>query len=170
MLTSFADVVALLQRQNAPHRANPEQSLVELPVKNPPLEGWLVVRWEKQGLVQFIVVLDMKIEPARMAAAESAVARMNHALILPGFGLNHATGALYYRIVLPRHEDKMSEDDFTGGLRVALNNARDFFLSFRGVIVDGKPPESVLGQPAGTTPAAPAPSAPPTPATPVADA
>jgi hypothetical protein len=36
---------------------------------------------------------------------ESAIARINHVIVLPGFGFDHQNCYVYYRLSIPRRED-----------------------------------------------------------------
>jgi hypothetical protein len=144
MLNSLADIAQLLTKQNVPHRVDEKNSLIEMPTSAPPLQAAAVVRWDTQvPLVQYIVVYAFQAPKERFDAVTAAIARVNHALAMPGFGLNHERGALYMRIVLPRKPDGIGEDELSNGLRAAVSTARDFFTAFKGV-VEGHTPDDVL--------------------------
>lgn len=65
-----------------------------------------VVVWPREvALLQLMVPLGVEVPEARRAEVCEAVVRMNHLLVLPGFGLDLAEGLLYFRTVQSRDPD-----------------------------------------------------------------
>jgi hypothetical protein len=142
-IRTIADLVELLQKENIPYRADEEGALVEVGTQIGPM----ILRWEKNhGISQFIYLLPFQVPVERLAAVESAILRVNHALALPGFGLDHANSYVYYRLVMPRRmpDNSLSVDDLQRLLRVTVGTTRDFTAALKAVAVEGKNPETIL--------------------------
>jgi len=146
LLANFQDLLNLLKEDNVPHRANPEQQSVELPTQSGELEGEMLILWDaRSSLVQCIHPLPFEVPEDRIPAAESAIARINHALTLPGFGLNHVSRLLYYRLSVPRRDDgTLSAQAVQRLFRTTVRTAADFYLPLSGVVLEGKNPEQVM--------------------------
>lgn len=146
LLANFQDLLKLLKEDNVPHRADLEQQSVELPTQSGNLEGEMLILWDaKSSLVQCIHPLPFEVPEDRIPAAESAIARINHALTLPGFGLNHVSRLLYYRLSIPRRDDgTLSIQELQRLFRTTVSTAADFYVSLSGVVLEGKKPEQVI--------------------------
>jgi hypothetical protein len=76
---------------------------------------------------------------------ESAVARLNHVLILPGFDINHATNCVYYRTVLSRRMDgAIDYEEIKRSLITSTNAAYEYFPLLRDVAVQGADPSRIV--------------------------
>lgn len=155
-LASFDDLVALLTHDNVPHQADAAQGRVVIPTESGPLVGEMLLLWEADSpVVQFIHPLDFEVPMERIAAAESAIARINHALVLPGFGLDHDHRYLYYRLSTPRRPDgTLLPDEVERLFRTTVNTARDFFLPLQAVALRGADPANVVAAAGAATGAA----------------
>jgi hypothetical protein len=143
-IASFRDLLAYLSEQNVPHAVNTQTQVVEIPTKSPPLEGIVYLRWEKElPYVQVIHPLALNVPAHRVNDIEKALSRANNAIALPGFGFDYERGTLYFRLTLPMFAEGMLASTFQRMILGCVNNARDFFLAFRGII-DGRPGEEVL--------------------------
>jgi hypothetical protein len=153
LLANFQDLLNLLKEDNVPHRANPEQQSVELPTQSGELEGEMLILWDaRSSLVQCIHPLPFEVPEDRIPAAESAIARINHALTLPGFGLNHVSRLLYYRLSVPRRDDgTLSAQELQRLFRTTVRTAADFYRPLSGVVREGKNPEQVIANAASTS-------------------
>jgi hypothetical protein len=148
LVANFQDLLELLKNDNVPHRANPEQQSVEIPTQSGSLEGELLILWDaRSSLVQCIHPLPFEVPEDRIPAAESAISRINHALTLPGFGLNHVSRLLYYRLSVPRRDDgTLSAQELQRLFRTTVSTAADFYLPLLGVVLEGKNPEQVMAE------------------------
>lgn len=147
MLRSFDDLVAYLRAEGvAPSTVDAAAQVLEVATRSPPVEGALAIRWEpKVELVQLFHPLPFTVAAERVAAVEHAMARINDALVLPGFGLRHAQGLAYYRLVIARHLDGALEGgELQRAITTVLTTLTDFWLPLRRVILDGADPDAVL--------------------------
>ena len=127
MLNSYADLVALLERLNLPIAKNPERSAVEVGTRIRGEPGHMIVLWDPRATLLHV------IHPLSITVLE-AITRVNHALVLPGYGADLADGGLYYRWVVPRHTDgSLSEDEVDRAVRTVLGSVRDFLPALRAV-------------------------------------
>ena len=135
MLNSYADLVALLERLNLPIAKNPERNAVEVGTRIRGEPGHMIVLWDPRAtLLHVIHPLAITVPPDRQGAMLEAITRVNHALVLPGYGADLADGGLYYRWVVPRHTDgSLSEDEVDRAVRTVLGSVRDFLPALRAV-------------------------------------
>jgi hypothetical protein len=75
---------------------------------------------------------------------EAAVTRLNHALALPGFGLNHQTSTLYFRVTLPVAAAGVSPQDLQSVFRAAVRTAFDMLPALRRVAEEGADPTMIV--------------------------
>lgn len=146
MISSFEDLILLLEQDNIPHSTDVEQQRVDIPIKLDTFEGDLMILWDARSpLVQFILPLPFQVPDTSVSVAESAIARLNHALMLPGFGLDHTHGFLYYRLSFPRRPDgTLSSEEVEYLFQTTVNTARDFYDPLLGVVLEGNSPEKVI--------------------------
>lgn len=146
MLRSYDDLLSYLKREGAAFAEVRTHHAVELQVHSPPVEGVLALVWlPDPQLVQFLFPLPFAVSSEHVAAVESALARINHALMLPGFGLNHSNGTVYYRLVLPRQiSGGMEPDEIRRAVNTVLTTVRDFWLPLRAVIEEGAAAEGAV--------------------------
>ena len=146
-LASFDDLIALFQRDEVPHRVT-KPSQVELPTKIKDLQSQLVIVWEPNAaILQCIHPLPFRVPEERVTAIESAIVRINHALMLPGFGLNHEVSLIYYRLCVPRREDgQMSVRELQRACQTAISTAADFYIPLQRVALENQPADEILNQ------------------------
>src|SRR5262245_40693694 len=100
MLTTFLEMVMFLDRQATPMRVEPEKERVVVSTAGRGLPGEMAILWDQQHmLVQCLYPLPFQIPAERMSAMDEAVTRINHALALPGLGVDHGGRLVYCRIV-----------------------------------------------------------------------
>lgn len=142
VIRSFGDLLAYLGEQNVPHAVNAEQQIVEIPTKAPPLDGVVYLRWERDTpYVQVIKPLVFDVPAERIRDLETALCRVNNALVLPGFGFDYERHTLYFRLTLPIFPEGMVPTQLRGLLLSCVQSARDFLIPFAGVL-DGTSPGS----------------------------
>lgn len=148
ILTSFADLIALLDQEGVPHQDDAPAGRVILPTQAQGMVGEMLILWEpRSAIIQCIHPLPLAVPPERLSAAESAITRINHALVLPGFGLSHDNGGIYFRLSVPRREDgSLSSGELQRLISTTINTARDFYAPLSEVIQNNKNPESVLSE------------------------
>ncbi len=150
LLASFDDLITLLEQDRIPYRIahSSSQSQVELPTKIGALQSQLMIIWGPTApILQCIHPLPFRVPEERLAAIESAIARINHALVLPGFGLNHEVRLIYYRLSIPRRDDgRLSRQEFQKACQTAIGTAADFYLPLKHVALDNQPADAILNQ------------------------
>ncbi|HEX3473545.1 MAG TPA: YbjN domain-containing protein [Kofleriaceae bacterium] len=145
-IESFHDLVKLLEREQVPHRVDEALQFVEIPTRSRPLEGSLAIVWDRNdNLVQFIHLLPFDLPAERLGAVAEAIARANHVLALPGFGIDHTKQRAYYRIVLPRGKDGSLDATLVGPtITSVVETTRDFFLPLQQIALHGAPPGDIV--------------------------
>src|SRR5687767_7873682 len=142
LLTSFRDLLAYLGEQNVPHAVNAEAQIVEIPTKAPPLDGVVYLRWERDTpYVQVIKPLALNVALERIRELETALCRVNNAVVLPGFGLDYERHTLYFRLTVAVFPEGMSAVSFESVIASCVHAARDFLVPFSAVL-DGTTPGS----------------------------
>ena len=146
MVSTFAELMALLEAENVPCQGDAAMQVVTFPVKNGPLDSEMIIRWEKQLLLaQFAVAFPYKIPPQHLALCEHAVALVNHRLIMPAFGIDHDNRLLYYRVVVPRTDDgALSYDHLFRLVSTTIDTMIDFYELLGRVILQGEAVEPLL--------------------------
>lgn len=146
MLATYDDLLAFLRREGVSFREVRIHQAVEIPTQAPPVEGVLAILWQAEpALVQLIHPLPMAIPQEGMYAVADALLRINHALAIPGFGLNHAEASPYFRLVLPRHaDDQLPESELQRAIRCVLTTLARFWTAVSAVALEGASPERVL--------------------------
>jgi hypothetical protein len=145
VIRSFGDLLAYLGEQNVPHAINAEQQIVEIPTKAPPLGGVVYLRWERDTpYVQVIKPLGLDVPAERIGDLETALCRVNNALVLPGFGFDYERHTLYFRLTLPVFPEGMDTTHLRGVLLSCVQSARDFIVPFAGVLAGTSPGSEIL--------------------------
>lgn len=171
-IASYPDLLELLAREGVLHQARTEEKSVTIPTEKGALDGMLLMRWqESDGIIQFIQSLPLEIPADKIAAMESAIARLNHALALPGFDLNHEYRMLTYRQILPIYpRGYVHPAEIQAMFRVTVKTAADFLPTLarilRGegklenIVADAQRDAEAGAAPVGPNPPAAAPAAP----------
>jgi hypothetical protein len=120
-LKSFQDLTRFFVAEGVPFRCDEAAQMVELPTRSPPLVGTMAVLWRTgDHLVHFVHLLPFEIPVERLAVVEAAVARINHVLAFPGFGIDHEKRRAYFRVVMPRIAGDDSLDSRVIGPTISL--------------------------------------------------
>lgn len=145
IIRSYQDILDLLARDGLMHQADTADLSVRIPTQRGPFEGVLLLRWqERDGVMQLIHPLPLRARPDRLSAVESAVLRLNHALALPGFGIDHGSGQLYYRVTLPVVPDGVSDRAVQSVFRAAVRTVYDLLPALRRVVEEGATAEAIV--------------------------
>lgn len=145
-ITSYEELLDLLRKDGVLHQADLEERSVTIPTGRGELRGVLVIRWQAdQGVMQLVQSLPFKVPDEQHAAYESALARINHALLIPGFGYNHEAGTPYYRLAMPIFPGRPPRaEDVRAAFRTAVKTAADFLPSLRRVATEGANPDTIV--------------------------
>lgn len=142
---SYGQLIELLRRDQVTHQLDPNEQVITIPTRRDHDEGVALLRWQdRDGVLQVIHTLPVTVPAERVAAMESAVTRLNHALALPGFGLNHQTGTLYFRVTLPVAAAGVSPQDLQSVFRAAVRTAFDMLPALRRVAEEGADPTMIV--------------------------
>ncbi len=143
-IKTYDDLLAYLKEHNVPHKADPANLTVELPVPSAVDGPPVFVRWEKAlPYVQVIFPFIGNVPDARVPELESAICRVNNTIKLPGFGYAHDTHVLYMRLCVQLYDDGVAVTSFQRQVLGVIENAKDFFAAFRDVVA-GAPGKDVL--------------------------
>ena len=135
-IASYRELLDLLAREGVLHQARTEEKSVTIPTEKGTLDGMLLMRWQdSDGVIQFIQSMPLEIAEDKVALVESAIARLNHALALPGFDLNHEYRLLTYRQVLPIYpRGYVHPAEIQAMFRVTVKTAADFLPTLARVL------------------------------------
>jgi hypothetical protein len=145
-LTSFQDLVSLLQHDKVPYRLQAEEQLLEMPTVSGVLRSSIFVRWEKSlPLLQLILPLQIQVPPERISAMESALCRINNAIAMPGFGINYDKLTVYNRLTVPRDAEGNIKVELVRRMLLSLvTNGRQFVVTLRALAGGQIEPAGVL--------------------------
>lgn len=160
VIRSFAELLQLLHRDGVPHEPDLAKKTLRIPTQRGTLDGVLLIRWQDDdAVVQFIQPLPMTVPADRLPALAEAVSRLNHALAVPGFDLNHAQGLVAYRLYLPLYpRGEISSEEVQAMFRMTVKTAADFLPLLAAVASGNLAPARIVEQ---AESAAEAPSPPP---------
>lgn len=143
------DELADYLRRRYPHAAvdtDADQSRVLLTTDALGLPGRMAVIWQPRHLlVQYLYPLPFDIDEQALTVVADAVVRVNHALLLPGLGLDHSSRHAYYRLVAPRLADgSLSTTDVDRWIAAVLSTSHDFLGPLREVASGITAPADIL--------------------------
>ena len=145
-IARYDDLLALRREDDVLHEARPETASVDVPTGRGALRGVLVLRWQpERGAATFIQSLPLTVPSDRVAAFQDAITRLNHALLLPGFGLAPGVNVPYYRLILPLFPDRPPTAEHLRLLfRATVKTAADALPALQRVALEGAGPETVV--------------------------
>ena len=145
-ISSYDELVGFFATSGLQHQAEPDQSLIKVPTRQGPLDGVLFIRWEaNEQVVHFVQTINIEIPEARLSALALAIAILNHALPLPGFGLNTGLRNCYFRITMPiRPDGTISKQEIQGLFNLVVRNASEHFAVLHDVAQKGADPMQIL--------------------------
>lgn len=126
-ISNFDELAAFFAESGLMHESVREQSLVKIPTRKDSLDGVLFVRWDsEQQVVHFVQSLNIAIPKERLEPLALAMALLNHALPLPGFGINVVQGYGYYRFTMPlRPDGTLTRQEIQGLFNLAVRMASE---------------------------------------------
>ena len=102
LIGDFNGLLELLNQDSVTHQTNQQEQLVLIPTEKGGLDSVFVIRWAADsGVVHFIHQIPVKLPAERLSAVEIAMMRLNHAMPLPGLGINHDGPSMYFRMSIP---------------------------------------------------------------------
>jgi hypothetical protein len=136
LVASFDDLVALLARDRVPHEVDGQ--VVFVPTERNGIRAVLAMEWRAQeGLLQLASAIPLEVPAPRVAAVAAALARINHALPVPGLDFDLERRALAYRVVLPlAPRNAVEAGAIQSCFRLAIRVAAMLHPSLR-LLVDG---------------------------------
>lgn len=145
MIKDFSELRAALAHIEAPSRVDEAGQALELGVLIAGEPHALALYWDPRATLLHVIV-PLHIEPGAdlSTAVALAVARVNHALVLPGFGFDVDQRRLYYRWVVPRQPEGITPGDVDRALRAVVETAGDFLVPLREVATGALQPDAVL--------------------------
>jgi hypothetical protein len=143
ILRAFDDLIAAVVGQGLPHEVDRAAQRVVLPVRRPPVVGTIAMTWAAAAL-QLVHVLDGVDGAVRFSALADAIARINHALPEPGFGLDG--GVVYFRLALLRRRgtDDLAAAAIGPALTTVIDTVAAFGPALRAVAAGARAPDQVL--------------------------
>jgi hypothetical protein len=143
---SFQELIALLDEGKVMHRSDPESSAVQILTEQRGVEGMQVIRWQElDGVLQFIQSVPLTAPAERIAAVAEAVARLNHALAIPGLDYDQDRNLLAFRTYLPIFpRGAVGGDEVQAMFRITVKTAVDLLPTLRRVCEGDIAPADVL--------------------------
>lgn len=140
-LATYQDMLDLLNHDSVLLKADNARMSVTIPTKRKDLDGVMIIRWQqKDGVVQFIQTMPIEIPEDRVAAVESAMVRLNHAMAVPGFGLDHTNRMPYYRMVVPfQPRGFLQDNELRAFFQVTLKQAAEFYAPLKKIAAGADP-------------------------------
>ncbi|HMV66317.1 MAG TPA: hypothetical protein PKA64_05665 [Myxococcota bacterium] len=155
MIHDFQALCALLTGVGAPARIDEAARAVEIAVTLGGEPHGAMVYWDVRApLLHVVLPLRFEVAPAHAAELALAIVRVNHAIVLPGFGLDADRGQTYFRWVVPRQADGVPEDDVRKAVVAAVSAAGDFLAPLREVAAGALDAARVLDRAAALRPRA----------------
>ena len=147
-VTTYGELLALLNHDGVPHQANITTKEVVIPTQKGALDSVLLMRFQdEQGVLQFIQLLTVEVPPERIPAIESALARLNAVLVVAGFELSHETRRLAYRASLPLFpRGGLLSSEIQAYFRMAVKTASDFLPTFARIAEGQAGPDTVVDE------------------------
>jgi hypothetical protein len=127
-IESLDALIALLEREGMEVRPDREQHRVEVGNMLAGSAAPLLLQWDaERHVVQVVQALPWPVPPEKVATAESAIVRLNHALVVAGFGLNPNTRIAYFRMsALLEGDGSIAEGDLKRAVAVTTRTAREY--------------------------------------------
>jgi hypothetical protein len=137
-LTSLDDLTALLDRDGTRYALDRERHAIELATRDPSLPGDLSVRW-RAPFVELVQAVLLDVPPGRARELERALAVLNDALDIPGFGYGETARRLYFRLVAPAFPPHGIDAETLYQLAEGtVRNAKRYQAAF-GAVIAGRP-------------------------------
>jgi hypothetical protein len=138
-LRSFEDLQGLLRRDGVRFQSDEPGGRVSLPTAIEGDETAMLVVWDpRRPFLHVTLALPFEVPAARLPVFERVLLGLNHGMLLPGFGLNHATRTVYYRISVPRRLDgSLAGGEVRGLVNVAATTARHHYRRLRELLEGG---------------------------------
>jgi hypothetical protein len=145
-ISSYEEMVHFFTETGLLHQAEPSQALVKVPVRKGALDGVMFIRWQAdQQVLHFIQTIPVEIPAERLPAVALASAILNHAMPIPGFGINVGSRQGYYRITLPlRPDGTLTRGEIQGVFNLAVRTAAEHHGALREVAVNNADPMQIL--------------------------
>lgn len=141
---SFDELISFLGAEGASFRQDPTSQIVQLALRPSDGGGPLFIRWERNlPYVQIVTTLARDIADERIREVLDALARLNHAIPLPGFGIDLARRQVYFRSTLLIADEGVPVDLLKRAVLAVASNARNLSTPLRRVIA-GEPGARVL--------------------------
>lgn len=145
MLASYDDLKAHLEAKQVPFEADDLRQVVEIPTYIRNENHSAVLLWDPRAILLHVIQpLPFDIPPRQEPALIEAVVRVNHSLVLPGFGYDHLARHLYFRWVVAREPEGLSEEALDRAIRTVLETCRDFLPTLRAVVAGRLTPAEVV--------------------------
>ena len=145
---NFLDLIKLLEKDGVLHKTDQAEQTVQIPTQRGELDSVLLMRWqESDGVIQFIQALPMEVPADKLDLASDALTRLNHALAIPGFDLNHQHGLIAYRLYLPIYpRGAVKPNEVQAMFRLTVKTAADFFPTIRRILAGEIKPVDVVDE------------------------
>lgn len=148
-IASYEELVRFFSESGLLHQAEPAELLIKIPTRKDALDGVMFIRWQADHqMVHFVQTMGFDVPPEQLQPLGLAICLLNHALPLPGFGINAGAHQCYFRITMPlRPEGTITRKEIQGLFNIAVRTAVEHYHSLRNVALANADPMHVL-QPA----------------------
>jgi len=135
-VSNYEGLLELLNKDAVLHQAVMEEKGVQIPTQMGDLDSVLFMRWQdSDGIIQFIQAIPLEISEDKLWVMADAITRLNHALAIPGFDLNHQARMLAYRLYLPIYpRQSVFSSEIQAMFRLTVKTASKFMPVFKQLI------------------------------------
>jgi hypothetical protein len=153
-IESFAGLVTALTDDGVGFRSDPARERVEIPVRLGSREAPLYLEWQQESrILQLVLGLPVEIPAQRVPAVAAAIARLNHGLAVPGFGVNDDVRFSYYRLTtLLDDEGGVTRGTVRRACLIAANTVREYGPLLVGVALERDGADAALEAALGGAP------------------
>lgn len=106
LVSTHEELLSYFDADQVPYRLDSSSGRILLPIEHGSLQSTMALYWpHNANLVQMILGIPARVPEEQVDPVCRAIAQINHALAMPGFGFDAAGGYAYYRLVQPRRKD-----------------------------------------------------------------
>lgn len=145
-ISDFQALVELLDRDSVTHQTEMEEQYVLIPTEKGGMDSVFVIRWAADdGVVHFLHQIPVKLPEQSIKSVEAAMIRLNHAIPVPGLGVNHDSQAMYFRMTVPfKPRGGLTPEEVRAYFSYTLEQSEQWRPVLEAVIKGEAPAEAIV--------------------------
>ena len=146
LVQNFDALVELLNRDSVTHQTDVDEQYVVIPTEKGGMDSVFVISWAgEDGVVHFIHQMPIEMPKDKLNDVETAMVRLNHAMPVPGLGINHDSELLYFRMTIPiQPRGGMTPQEVRAFFSHTLSQSEEWRPVMSAVIKGEVSPESIV--------------------------